>query len=314
MIATKHTSILFLLLYAGFVYASDVVFFKNGEKLECQVLEFNNGRLTVRDADGEIIEGPVASIKSISFETVSRQDERTQSSANKQTEEGVIDFEVTGSLGPACETPEQKNALARFAATTFQRPIKTIHLTTCWGHPADRALAIVNFKRSKLQGEYFESSRAYIHHKKIPPKWAKEDRDGNIIWGPKEGDAVSGPWFTDRKVERNVVVRYALKGKEKFLGVPDRLGSYDTLHRLLLSIEARDFKIKEEFFPGLPVPGGDNDLGIDVEKIIDIETEGKDGKLIYTVVTSTGSLTGKRYGFELHDGGFLLVFMGFWVS
>ena len=303
----KQSLSFFLGMFAWTALSSDVVTLKSGKVIECHVLEYSAEQFKVVDTKGKTTTGNASAVESIVFEPPQEKEK-----ADSDPVEEEPNIEVIGSIGGICETPEQKAELTRFAVATFERPIKSIVLVHY--HPGDGREVRVNLKRVKIQGEYYSSPSAVIYHTKLPPSWATRDKDGNVTWDPKKSVAVSGPWFTDKKIEITLRVRYLLKSMEKYLGLPDRLGSYDSIHRLLLSVEARDYQVKEGVFPGRPATGEDVDLGIDVAKIIDVETEEKDGRLIYTVVTSTGSLNGKTYGFELHDGGFRLVFMGFWVS
>jgi hypothetical protein len=223
-------------------------------------------------------------------------------------------IEVTGSLGPACETPVQKAELVRFAGAAFERPIQSITLFRTWMHPSDQTLAKVNFKHRKIQEPYYESSYGLVYHKDLLPKWPPTDKDGNVMWGPKENDAVSGPWFTDSKIESGLVVRYQLNGTEIFLGVPNPLGSTDTIRKLLLSIEGENYHVEDSLLPRVARGGEEGDREIDVKKILDIRIEEVDGKLRYEVQTSSGTLSGEIYIFIQIDGGFRLVGMGHWVS
>jgi hypothetical protein len=296
----KYLQTLLIFLLAASAHGYDKMTLKNGKVVECYVLELSGGRFKIQNSNGEVIEGSASFVESIAFEAHARKD---NVDAGQITEASAIKF--TGSLGPAGETPVQKAELARFAGEVFQRPIRSIAFF--------RSGALVHFERVQIEGAYYESACGVIQHKDLPPNRPPKDKEGNVLWGPQENDAVSGPWFTDRKVEKKLVVRYALKGAEIFLGAPDRLGSHDMYHNLLLSIEAENFKVAEELIERHPPAGKEGFPGINVEKIIEIETTEMEGKPLYNVRTSWESRSsGDLFIFERRDSGFRLISIGGW--
>jgi hypothetical protein len=231
----------------------------------------------------------------------------------------VCDVEITGSLDGACETREQRSALIDFAKKVFNRPIESIHLTTRWGHPLDKSVAAVTFRRRPLGGNYYGFSRAVIFHKECPPRRLRE----GAVWEPRPNDVVSGPWFTDKKIERRCIVRYTLRESEVYLGPPDRRVSYNDIQQLLLSIEARDYEIAEPTSTRIDNGDGTESVSMsgfigkeppDIDAIGSIMIEEKDGKLIYAVWTRDRPLGGQTYLFERNDEGFILVSTGMWMS
>lgn len=67
--------------------AQDVVTLDSGKKLECELLEYENGVLTFRDGSGDIKRGPIAKVKHIKFDTEERNqpNERASDSPNEGT-------------------------------------------------------------------------------------------------------------------------------------------------------------------------------------------------------------------------------------
>ena len=293
---------LILGMFAWTAFSSDVVTLKSGKVIECHVLEYSAEQFKVVDTKGKTTTGNASAVESIVFEPPQ---EKEKADSDPVEEEPKI--EVVGSFWGICETPEQKAELTRFAVATFDRPIKSIELVHY--HPGDHREVRVNFERVKIQGDYYSSPSAVIYHTKLLPSWAARDKGGNVTWDPKKSVAVSGPWFTEKTININLRVRYRLKSMNKYLGLPDRLGSYDAIHKLLLSIEAKDYEIGEHFIAAR--------LGkhIQLQEIIRISTEKEKGKVLYRVETRSGeSLTGKIFTFERRDNTFALVGVGMWVS
>jgi hypothetical protein len=237
-------TIALLMAFASLASAQDVITLRNGKTIDCHLLQFSGGQFKVRKIDGNVIVGNASAVQSIEFQAPEPEEE-AEKAGGRADPEMQEKIKTKGSLGDVCRTPTQKAELVRFATRTFDRPIRFITLTTSWGHPRDVAVAVVHFKRLRLQGQYYEEARSLIYHRELPPKWPDKDKDGNVIWGPDEGDAVSGPWFTDRKMRRSCIVRYRLRDGRKLLRPPDTMMSYHDVRELLLSIEAKAFDIKE---------------------------------------------------------------------
>ena len=302
-IHTQQSLALFLGMFAWTAFSSDVVTLKSGKVIECHVLEYSAEQFKVVDTKGKTTTGNASAVESIVFEPPQEKEK-----ADSDPVEEEPNIEVVGSFGGICETPEQKAELTRFAVATFDRPIKSIGLVHY--HPGGHREVRVNFERVKIQGDYYSSPSAVICHTKLLPSWAARDKDGNVTWDPKKSVAVSGPWFTDKKIKINLRVRYRLKSMAKYLGSPDRLGSYDAIHKLLLSIEAKDYEIPEDSIASRL----GKHIHIQLEEIISISTEKEEGRVLYRVKTRSGSLTGEIFTFERRDNTFALVGVGMWVS
>lgn len=298
----RFTFLLFTLLISGVAPAADTILFHNGKEMECHILEYSKERFRILTTDGKTYEGKASKVKSIQFAEPPLVEEP---SPKKE-----INFQIEGIAFPFCETKEQKEDLKQFAQETFDRSIEKIVFHS--SHPGGGRYVRVRFRRIHLWGPYYEAAWASVQHIDNPPNWVKKDSEGNVLWGPKKDDVVSGPWFTDKRIERSLTVKYELNESILYLRPPAKEVSYHQILSLLLAIEAKEIVIPEP--RPVMIKEDAKELSINISEVRIRGMNLKEGKLQVEIRThATGRISGDIFIFELREGKWIVIAKGGWV-